>query len=136
MSLKSTPDGDDDGGVTLTTHFKNKPAYISSFTISQSEMLESVLRVMGTELKDWTLTRVLVKEYYKAGVDEFQKGGKTGFGKALYSGAFFSYSCSTFGATKGLGNDLLGLPEENLDEFTNIAIQMAEKGADWGSEDY
>jgi hypothetical protein len=130
MSLKIAPDGEDDGSVTLTTHFKNKPAYISSFTISQSEMLESVLRVSGTELKDWKLTSVPVKEYYKAGVEEFQKGNKEGFGKALYSRAFFPDSCGNFGATRGLDNDVLGLPEENLDGFTKIAIQMAEKGVD------
>lgn len=130
MSLKIAPEGEDDQSVTLTTHFKNKPAYISSFAISQSDMLESVLRATGTEMKDWKLTRVSAKEYFKEGMEEIKKGSRIGFGKALYSRSFFPESSGNFGAKRGLHNEALGLPVENLDEFTRIAVQMAEKGVD------
>jgi hypothetical protein len=130
VSLKIAPEGEDDQSVTLMTHFKNKPAYISSFTISQSDMLESVLRVTGTEMKDWKLTRVSAKEYFKEGMEEIKKGSRIGFGKALYSRSFFPESSGNFGAKRGLHNEVLGLPVENLDEFTRIAVQMAEKGVE------
>jgi hypothetical protein len=128
MSLKVEPQGE--GEVSLTTHFKNKPAYISSFTISQGDMLESVLRVTGDEKKEWKITNVPVKEYYKSGVEEFQKGNMVGFQKLLYSRAFFPESSGNFEATRGLHNEVLGLPKEDLDEFTKVVIQLAEKGID------
>jgi hypothetical protein len=127
LSLKVAPDSEDDKSLTLTD-FKNKCAYISSFTISQNDMLESVLRVTGTDLKDWKVTKVSVREYYKSGVEELQKGNRIGFAKLLYSRNFFPESSGDFGATKGLHNDVLGLPKEDLDEFTKIAVQMLEKG--------
>jgi len=127
LSLKVAPDSEDDKSPTLTD-FKNKNAYISSFTISQNDMLESVLRVTGTDLKDWKVTKVSVKERYKSGVVEFQKGNMNGFSQLLYSRCFFPESSGNFGATKGLHNDVLGLPKEDLDEFTKIGVQMSEKG--------
>lgn len=129
LGLKVTPDSDDDKSPTLTD-FKNKCAYVSSFTISQNDMLESVLRVTRTDLKDWKVTKVSVKEYYKSGLEEFRKGNRIGFGQLLYSRNFFPESSGNFGATKGLHNDVLGLPREDLDEFTKISIQMSEKGVD------
>jgi len=129
LSLKVARDSEDDKSPTLTD-FKNKCAYISSFTISQNDMLESVLRVTGTDLNAWKVTKVSVKEYYKSGVEEFQKGNRIGFAQLLYSRAFFPESSGNFGATKGLHNDSLGLPKEDLDEFTTIGVQMSEKGVD------
>lgn len=126
LSLKI--ESQEEGGVSLATHFKNKPLYISSFTVGQGDMLESVLRVTGDEMKDWKITKVPVKEYYKSAVEEFQKGNRMGFPKLLYSRAFFPESSADFGATKGLHNDVLGLPKEDFDEFTKLGVQMSEKG--------
>ncbi|KAK9388571.1 hypothetical protein V1515DRAFT_578893 [Lipomyces mesembrius] len=105
-------------------------AYISSFTISQNDMLESVFRVTGTDLNDWKVTKAPVKEYYKSGLEEFQKGNMIEFAQLLYSRAFFPESSGNFGATMGLHNDVLGLPKEDLDEFTKIAVQRSEKGVE------
>lgn len=128
MSLKIEPEKE--GEVALATHFKNKPAYISSFTVSQSDMLESVLRVTGDKMEDWKVTKAPVKEYYKSALEAYQKGDMTGFAKLMYSRAFFPESSGNFGASKGLHNDVLGLPKENFDEFTKLGIQMSEKGVD------
>jgi len=95
-------------------------------------MLESVLRVTGTDLKDWKVTKVPVKEYYKSGLEEFQKGNRSGFGKLLYGRAFYPGSSNgNFGATKGLHNDVLGLPKEDLDEFTKIGVQLSDNFVDY-----
>jgi hypothetical protein len=128
LSLKIKPDAE--GDVSLMTHFKNKPAYISSFTIGQEDMFESVLRVTGGERKDWKITKVQVHDYWKSAVEEFQKGNRVGFAKLLYSRAFFPESSGDFGAEKGLSNAVLGLPEEDLDEFTRLGVKMSEKGTD------
>jgi hypothetical protein len=128
LSLPVEPDKE--GQVSLTSHFKNKPAYISSFTVSQRDMLESVFRVTGTEMKDWKVTKVPVKEYYQSGLEEFQKGNMAGFARLLYSRAFFPDDSGDFGEKKGLHNEVLGLPKEDFDEFTKLGVEMSEEGVD------
>lgn len=61
LSLKISP-GHDHGrkGASLED-FKNKAVYVSSFTVSQRDMLESVLRVTATKLEDWKITRTRPK---------------------------------------------------------------------------
>jgi hypothetical protein len=127
LSLKIAPDEEGDEGVTLS-RYKNKSAYISSFLASQKDMLESVLRVTGTELKDWKVTKTPVKAIYQEGLKQFQSGDRVGFGKLLYSRSFFPESSGDYGAIKGLDNDVLGLPKEDLDEATRAAVKIAEKG--------
>jgi hypothetical protein len=46
----------------------------------------------------------------------------------LYSRSFFPESSGDYGAIKGLDNDVLGLPKEDLDEATRAAVKIAEKG--------
>lgn len=126
-SLKVLPEDADDKSPTLSL-FRNGYAYISSFLISQRDMFESVLRVTGTSEKDWTIRYQDVKERYKEGLEQFQKGDMSGFGKLLYARVFYPDGSGNFEAKFGLHNDLLGLPKEDLDEATRVAVQMAEKG--------
>ncbi|KAH8812451.1 putative oxidoreductase CipA [Xylogone sp. PMI_703] len=128
LSLKVAPDNENDKSPSLAD-FKNKPVYISSFTISQKDMFDSVLRVTGDEAKDWKVTSVPVKEYYQEGVEEFKAGDRTGFAKLLYSRAFFPESSGNYGAIRGLHNDILGLPKDDIDEYTKVALKIVESGA-------
>ncbi|RFU34244.1 hypothetical protein B7463_g2085, partial [Scytalidium lignicola] len=130
LSLKISSDGESDKSPCLTD-FKNKPAYIASFTVSQNDMFDSVLRVTGAESKDWKITKVPVKEYYQQGVEQFKAGDRVGFAKLLYGRAFFPESSANFGATKGLHNDILGLPKEDIDEYTKVALKIVESGAEY-----
>ncbi|KAK9238096.1 hypothetical protein V1525DRAFT_124043 [Lipomyces kononenkoae] len=126
LSFKILPDNEDDASPCLA-NFKNKCVYISSFTIGQRDMLDSVLRVTATSLSDWKVTHTTAKERFQSGQEELRKGNMAGFGRLLYARNFFAESNGNFGATKGLHNDILGLPEEDLDEFTKIGIQMSEE---------
>jgi hypothetical protein len=129
LSLKVLPDSEDDRSPFLAS-FKNKCVYISSFTVNQKDMLDSVLRVTGTSLSDWKVTHTTAKEYYQSGLEELQKGNRmVGFGRLLYARHFFPESNGNFEASRGLHNDILGLPKEDLDEFTKIGVQMSEKEA-------
>jgi hypothetical protein len=126
LSLKVFKDNVNDKSACLND-FRNKFVYVSSFNVSQKDMLHSVMRVTGTSLKDWKVDYEPVKERYKSGVEEFQKGNMLGFAKLLYSRLFFPDMSGNYEATKGLHNDILGLPKEDLDEYTKIAVGMAEK---------
>ena len=124
LSLKILRDDETDTSPCLTD-FKNKPVYISSFNLSQRDMLDSVLRVTGTSLQDWEVSHEPVKERYKFAVEDFKKGSHIGFAKALYSRAFFPDGKGNYEATRGLHNDILGLPKEDLDENTKIGIEFS-----------
>jgi hypothetical protein len=87
-------------------------------------MLESVLRVTGTALSDWKITHTTAKEYFASGQELFKQGKMEGFCRLLYSRAFFPESNGNYEATKGLNNDILGLPQENLDEYTEIGVRI------------
>ena len=126
LSLKVFKDNVNDKSACLND-FRNECVYVSSFTVSQKDMLNSVMRVTGTSLKDWKVNYEPVKERYQSGVEEFKKGNRLGFAKLLYSRSFYPDNCGNYEATKGLHNDILGLPKEDLDEYTKIAVEMAEK---------
>jgi hypothetical protein len=127
LKLKVLP-ADENDQTPCLADFRNKFVYVSSFTINQKEMFDSVLRVTSGSPDDWKVTYVPVKEYYQEGVEQFKGGDRTGFGKLLYSRMFFPDLAGNFGALKGLDNNKLGLPEENLDEFTKIAVHLVESG--------
>ena len=127
LALKVLPEDENDKSPTLV-QFKNKYVYVSSFKLSQKEMFESVLRVTGEKASDWKVTHVPVKDYYAEGIKEFQSGNRAGFAKALYSRYFFPDKPGDMEALVGLDNEKLGLPKEELDEYTKIAVGLAESG--------
>ncbi|KAJ7580610.1 hypothetical protein C8J56DRAFT_1029737 [Mycena floridula] len=124
LSLKLLPDDADDKSPTLS-QFRNKPLYISSFLLSQKDMLESILRVTGDEASSWKVEKQASDARWKEGQELIKKGEMLeGFGKMLYSRTFFPDGCGNYEAK--LHNELLGLPKEDLDEFTKIAMKRAE----------
>jgi hypothetical protein len=128
LSLKVLPDDESDKSPTLTS-FKNKPAFVSSFTIDQEEMFESVLRVTGDKRSDWKITHTTAKEHFASGQELMKQGNMEGFGRLLYARGFFPASAAktngNFEVTHGLHNGILCLPKEDLDEFTKIGIEMS-----------
>ncbi|KAK8037988.1 hypothetical protein PG994_014755 [Apiospora phragmitis] len=102
--------------------FRNGFVYISSFCVSQKDMLESALRVTGTTLEDWTVRREGSAERYEKGLQMMKGGNMGGFVQAMYTHTFFPNDDGAYEKSRGLHNELLGLPVEDLDEFTKLAI--------------
>lgn len=125
LSLKELPDDETDQSPTLS-QFANRSVYISSFRLSQRDMFESVKRVTGTSDVDWTITHESAEQRWKDGRAEVEKGNFAAFPKQLYSRMFFPTSDGDYQSRRGLDNDILGLPVEDLDEYTAIAIRMGE----------
>ncbi|UNI13407.1 hypothetical protein JDV02_000155 [Purpureocillium takamizusanense] len=124
LSLKELPDDEKDKSLTLAA-FLDKGVYVTSFVVSQNDMLESVKRVTGTADADWTITHESTKQRYDEGLAQVQAGNMAGFAKMLYGRAFFPGDASDMSAKAQ--NELLGLPEESLDECTEAAIALARK---------
>ncbi|KAK5119883.1 hypothetical protein LTR85_007209 [Meristemomyces frigidus] len=123
LSMPVKPeDGDSD---RCLERFRNSQVYVNSFTVSQRDMLESVLRVTGTKESDWKITKELAVTRYTEGLAAMQKGDREGFGRVMYSRVFFADDSGDFEKTKGTANEMLGLPKEDIDEATRIAEERS-----------
>ncbi|EHK18083.1 uncharacterized protein TRIVIDRAFT_67296 [Trichoderma virens Gv29-8] len=127
LSLKELPDDENDQSPTVS-QWRNKGLYISSFLASQRDMLDSLNRVLGTTDGDWQIEYEPSDVRYKRGLQIFQTGNLVGFALALYSRAFYPNGDGNYEAKQGLANKALGLPEEDFDEATKLAVEMAEEG--------
>ncbi|KAK3319179.1 hypothetical protein B0H66DRAFT_558915 [Apodospora peruviana] len=127
LSLKVLPDDENDKSTTLS-HFGDKTVYISSFRLTQKDMFEAVKRVTGTTDADWTITRESAEQRWKEGMAEVQKGNFAAFTKMLYSRMFFAAGGGDYESKRGTDNVVLGLPVEDLDEATKIAVRMGKNG--------
>ena len=122
-ALLSLPES---GTSPSVADWKNNFFYLSSFRVSQRDMLDSIHRVTGSTDKDWEITYEPSAERYKKGIETMQKGDRRGFARALYSHTFFPNGGGDYESNHELVNDLLGLPKEELDEATKTALDMVE----------
>jgi hypothetical protein len=123
LSLPVLPNDENDKSVTLSRFF-NDAVYISSFLVSQKDMFESVKRVTRTTDDDWKISYESSQKRYQNGIKELEKGGISKFAKLLYSRVMFPNGDGD--CTSKLSNKLFGLPQEELDECTKIAVRMGE----------
>jgi hypothetical protein len=90
-------------------------------------MLNSLHRILGTTDADWSISHESTEQRVKDGHEELSRGIQTGFAKALYARVFYPSGDGNF-THKGLENELLGLPKEDLDEAVKRAVDMVESG--------
>jgi tryptophan synthase beta chain len=124
LSLNELPEDENDKSLTLST-FLNKGVYTKSFVVSQNDIFESVKRVTGTADADWTITHEDTKKRYQDGLAQVKVGNMAGFGKMLYARGFYPDASNDL--TIKAQNELLELPEESLDESTEIGINLVKE---------
>ncbi|KIW93795.1 uncharacterized protein Z519_05110 [Cladophialophora bantiana CBS 173.52] len=117
FSLKVLPEDAHNTSPSLS-QFRNKPSYISSFLLSQRDMLASVLRVTGARDGDWTIKHGNAQERYRKAVENMQKGDMSGFVRLRYTRVFYRDGGGDYESARVTANALLGLAEEDLDEAT------------------
>lgn len=128
LSLPLLPDDEHDSRPTIS-NWNNDVFRISSFLISQKDMFESVKRVTQTNDADWQISYEGSADRYKSGVEAWEKKGDIGgYVRFMYAANFFPGAAGDYSTTKGLQNDDLGLPEEDLDEATKEAIRRGLEG--------
>lgn len=117
-----------DSGPSLSD-YENNFLYVSSFVMTQRDVLDSIHRVTGSTDADWTITKQDVKQRYGEGFAMMKdpKLGRLGFAQVLYSRGFYPDEPALFEARGTLCNDVLGLPKEDMDECTKRAIRMVEE---------
>lgn len=106
---------------------KNGLVLTSSFRVTQRDIFESILRVTKTKPEDWSTSHESPKERYQRGLDMMKEGGGIGgLVLAMYSRTFFPEDkIGAYEDHKGLHNEVLGLPKEDLDEFTKVAVDRS-----------
>ncbi|KAI4093263.1 MAG: hypothetical protein LQ339_007741 [Xanthoria mediterranea] len=129
-SLLSLPITRSEGNKSTAclSDFGNRFCYVASFVVSQKDMLDSVLRVTKTDVKDWAITKEGTKKRYERGMTRLRGGEYAGLVLGMYSRNFFPDGSGNHSVTRGLDNEKLGLPKEDLDEFTEVAIKEALSG--------
>jgi hypothetical protein len=129
LGLKKLPDDEKDTSPTISQFVDNGGlVYISSFRLSQRDMFESVKRVTKTTDADWAITHESSEQRWKDGTAEMLRGNSAAFTKLLYSRMFFPNGDGDYESRRALHNDVLGLPVEDLDAATSIAVRMGENG--------
>ncbi|KAK9465739.1 hypothetical protein V1512DRAFT_210065 [Lipomyces arxii] len=126
LSLPVLPKDENDNSVTLSRWF-NKPVYVASFRICQKDMFDSILRMSGEKEEDWKIVYQPSAERYQEAVATMKQGGplaRVAFARAMYSRMFFPTGEADCETMYGLSNEVLGLPEYNLDEHSKNALQM------------
>lgn len=84
----------------------------------------------GTKESEWTITKEPSVERYTTGNKEIGEGKRVGFAKMMYTRVFYTDGCGDTEHSKGTLNALLGLPKEDIDEATKIAIERS-KTSHW-----
>ncbi|KAK7420601.1 hypothetical protein QQZ08_010361 [Neonectria magnoliae] len=100
--------------------YKNKAFHVSSFYITQREMLDSVQRVTGTTDKDWMIENKDIDEQAKESDEEIKKGNMMAMIPKFYSAHF----------REGYGGDYnhkvnmekFGFAKEDIDEVVKGVV--------------
>jgi nucleoside-diphosphate-sugar epimerase len=101
---------------------KNKYVYVNSFTVTQNEVLMALEKATGEK---FTASNSTVEELRQDGFKAMEAGQLLGM-LALVASAFYGKGgLANYSVTRGLWNDKLGVPQENLDEF--LKQYLAEK---------
>lgn len=122
--LKEFPDNDTDQSLSIA-QFRNKPVYLSSFHVSQKDILKSIQRTTGTTDAYWEMKSESSAERIENGKALGKSGNIMGLVQAYYS-FIFSPEGQKLKTQDKLHNGLLELPDEDLDEVVKDCVEKAE----------
>jgi hypothetical protein len=123
LSLPIDPNDSPTGPSLTLSSLANKVIYVSSFALSQRDMLSSAYNATNTTEADWTISHEPARERYAKGVQEMQGGSRIGFAKAMYSRIFFDDGAGDTEGKEWCVNKELGLEREDVDAATVAALE-------------
>lgn len=96
--------------------FANKLVYISSFCISQTDLLGSIQRVTSFPQSSWDIQFQDTEAKVAAGKEKLKYGDMSGYADLVYGHVFKDGAGGNHQTRVGLSNQVLSLPNEDLDE--------------------
>lgn len=109
--------------------FKNQFAYLSSFRVSQREMLDAVIRATGTSGKDWTVEKVSTVEATGSAKVKANDGDMSAVMELLYGTIFREGYGGDYNRTRVIINKMLGLEDEDFEETVREVVKDIEKSS-------
>jgi hypothetical protein len=91
----------------------NKYLYISSFTVTANQVLASFEKITG---KKWEVTQINAEEQKKTGLEKMSKGDFSGAMLLIQYMMYVEGHGANYMEYCESANELLSLPEQNLDE--------------------
>ncbi|KLO83353.1 2`-hydroxyisoflavone reductase [Fusarium fujikuroi] len=99
---------------------RNQHVYVNSFTVTQNDVLHALEKATGDKFQ---VSHGTVKGLWEAGAEQVRNGDAMG-ALAQISGAIYGKGgVANYSVDKGLWNDKIGLPGENLQEFVEAYIR-------------
>ncbi|KAK4862916.1 hypothetical protein LT330_010746 [Penicillium expansum] len=93
---------------------KNQYVYVNSFTVTQNKVLSALERATNEK---FTLSESTVEDLWQDGATKLKEGQPLGTVSMIAASIYGKGGLASFSQTKGLWNKVLGLPQEDLDEF-------------------
>ena len=109
--------------------FKNQFAYLSSFRVSQREMLDAVIHVTGTSEKDWTVEKVSTVEAIDSVKVKANAGDMSAVMELLYGTVFREGYGGDYDGTRMIVNKMLGLKDEDFEVTVREIVRDIEKSS-------
>ncbi|KAK2064127.1 NmrA-like family protein [Colletotrichum caudatum] len=99
---------------------RNQHVYVNSFTVTQNKVLAALEKATGDK---FAVSQGSVEDLWKGGAAQLEQGQPLGI-LAMIAGALYGKGgLAHFSTTKGLWNERLGLPQEDLGEFIGSYIR-------------
>lgn len=90
----------------------NHYVYVNSFTVTQNEVLKALERATGEK---FNVTNGTVNELWQDGANQVKEGQGLGVLKMIAGAIYGKGNLANFSKSRGLWNEKLGLPQEDLD---------------------
>ncbi|KAK1971565.1 NmrA-like family protein [Colletotrichum sublineola] len=93
---------------------RNQYVYVNSFTVTQNKVLAALEKATGDK---FAVSQGSVEELWRGGAAQLEQGQPLGI-LAMIAGTLYGKGgVAYYSTTKGLWNERLGLPQEDLNEF-------------------
>lgn len=101
---------------------KNQYVYVNNFTVTQNEVLRALEQATG---ESFEVSYGTVDGLWQDGAKQVKEGQPFGVLSMIAGAVYGKGGLANFSSTKGLWNEKLGLPQENLGEFLEVYLSKA-----------
>ncbi|KAG9502160.1 hypothetical protein J7337_004985 [Fusarium musae] len=99
---------------------RNQHVYVNSFTVTQNDVLCALEKATGDKFQ---VSDGTVEGLWESGAEQVRNGDAMGAVAQIFGAIYGKGGVANYSVDKGLWNDKIGLPGENLEEFVKDYIK-------------